>query len=183
VEREAQEGRRALAVERERLTKDAAERHSAAVEETRRLLADAEERVDAAERRAADATTQANRQRAEATAEAERVAVRARREAEQIVAAARQQAKQIQAHEHADVGRSVEATRAELAALQKRRDGIVAQLVSLHELVASFHSDDDHSDDDHSDDEPVDGGDEQTHVVASTRTDEETQVIPAARDS
>jgi chromosome segregation ATPase len=132
-----------LAVEKERLTKEAAQRHSTAIEETRRLLSEAEDRAGAAEQRAAEATTMANRQRSESAAEAERIVSRARREAEQLVTSARQQAAQIGAHGQADAQRALVSTRHELAALQKRRDSIVAQLASLRDLVATFRADED----------------------------------------
>ena len=49
ADREVQEARRTLAVEKERLSKEATERHTQAIDETKRMLTDAEERAKAAE--------------------------------------------------------------------------------------------------------------------------------------
>ncbi|HEX2175179.1 MAG TPA: hypothetical protein VHG70_04655, partial [Nocardioidaceae bacterium] len=90
-----------------------------------------------------EAAEQVARQREEASADAERMLSRARREAEQVVATARRQAEQITAHGKADAERSIESMRQQLESLQRRRDGIVAQLSALRDVVAGFASYDD----------------------------------------
>jgi len=138
ADREALEARRMLAVEKERLTKEAAERHSSATGETARLVDESEARARSAEERARQAIATATKHREQATSESEKALARSRREGEQIVTAARKQAEQIVANATADAGRQQAAARAELDLLQKRRDGIVAQLSQLRDLVASF---------------------------------------------
>ncbi|MDQ1614526.1 MAG: hypothetical protein QOJ60_465 [Actinomycetota bacterium] len=142
VEREATESRRQLAVDRERLTKEAVDRHGSAMAETHRLVAEAEMRAKAAEDRAADATATATKHREQAAAEADRSLSRSRHEAEQIVRAARSQAEQIVSNATANADRQTAAARAELEALEKRRDAIVAQLAQLRHVVTTFHGDD-----------------------------------------
>jgi hypothetical protein len=56
ADREVQEARRMLAVEKERLAREATDHHNTAVAETTRLVQEAEERAQAAELRAAEAT-------------------------------------------------------------------------------------------------------------------------------
>ena len=51
ADREVQEARRTLAVEKERLTREAAEHHSSATAETQKLVEEAEQRANAAEAR------------------------------------------------------------------------------------------------------------------------------------
>ncbi len=138
ADREVSEARRVLAVERERLTREAADAHTQAVEETQRLVRESEERAAAAEQRATEASAQARKQREDAAAESERTLARARREAEQVVAAARNQADHMSTQAQADLDRRTAAARAELDIVQRRRDGIVAQLASLRDLVAGF---------------------------------------------
>jgi len=66
------------------------------------------------------------------------VVVKARREAEQIVHAAETQAANSVAAGQADAERELVSIKAEVDRLQKRRDGIVAQLGALRDVVASF---------------------------------------------
>ncbi|MBA2457255.1 MAG: hypothetical protein H0V48_12085 [Nocardioidaceae bacterium] len=138
VERELSEARRQLAVEKERLAKEAADYHAAATGETKRLVVEAEQRANAAEERAATAMTQANKHREESRVESERLLSHSRREAEQIVAGAKKQAGQVAAQARADAERQTQNTRAQLDHLQRRRDGIVTQLAQLSEVVSSF---------------------------------------------
>ena len=86
ADREVQEARRTLAVEKERLAREATDHHTSAMTETQRLVEEAEQRASAAEERAREATKQATEHRAAAQSEAEALLLRARREAEQIVA-------------------------------------------------------------------------------------------------
>src|SRR3954454_5252591 len=79
--REVQEMHRALAVEKERLPREAAEHHSNAVAETAALLQESEERADIAEQRAREAINLSTSHRQQAAEEAERELSRARREA------------------------------------------------------------------------------------------------------
>ncbi len=143
ADREVTEARRILAVEKERLTKEAAEHHSAATAETARLLDEAQARAKAAEDRAREAMATATKHREQANTESEKVLTRSRREAEQIVVAARRQAEQIVNNATADAQRRNSSAHTEVDALRKQRDGIVAQLAQLRDLVATFSSGDD----------------------------------------
>jgi hypothetical protein len=131
-----------LAVEKERLTKEAAERHSTAVAETQQLVEESETRAAAAEDRAREAMSAATRHREQANTESERVLARSRREAEQMVVAARRQAEQIVANANSEAERAKSNAATELEALHRRRDGIVAQLAQLRDVVAGFANDD-----------------------------------------
>ena len=134
---------RTLAVEKERLTREAAENHDAATAETQRLVTEAEERANAAETRAREATEAAHAHRQQAEDEAEQLVSRARREAEQIVSAAKKQADALRNSGHADSERELQALRVEVDRLTRRRDSITAQLTALRDVVAGFGSDDD----------------------------------------
>jgi hypothetical protein len=138
ADRETAEARRILAVERERLTKEATDRHSTAAAETARLVEEAETRANAADERTREAIATATRHREQTMAASDESLTRARREAEQLVSAARKQAEQIVANAGSDADRQLAAARTQLSLLQKRRDGIVAQLSQLRDLVASF---------------------------------------------
>ncbi len=142
ADREVQEARRMLAVEKERLAREATDHHNTAVAETRKLVDEAEQRAAAAEQRAAEASRQAAENRAAAQTESEALLSRARREAEQIVASARTQADSITASGEADAQRQLAATRAELERVSKRKSAITAQLASLADLVAGFDEND-----------------------------------------
>ena len=80
VDREVQEAKRLLAVERERLAREATEHHTSAIAETKKLVEDAEARATAAEQRARDALTQAKEAQDQAAKESEASLSRARRE-------------------------------------------------------------------------------------------------------
>ena len=67
ADREVQEARRTLAVEKERLAREATDHHNTAVAETKRLVEEAEQRAAAAEDRATAATQQANANRSATT--------------------------------------------------------------------------------------------------------------------
>ena len=65
-----------------------------------------------------------------------------RREAEQIVSAAKKQAESLRNSGHADSERELQALRAEVNRLTRRRDSITAQLSALRDVVAGFGNDD-----------------------------------------
>jgi len=142
ADREVQEARRMLAVEKERLAREATDHHNSAVAETKRLVAEAEQRAHAAEERARIASQQITDQRAAAKTESESLLARAKREAEQLVSAARAQAETITSAGNAEAERELGIVKAEVARMVKRRDAITAQLASLSELVAGFGKDD-----------------------------------------
>ena len=85
ADREVQEARRALAVEKERLTREAAEHHTNAVAETQRWSSRPRSAPTPPSSGPARPSTSRRRQRQQAAEEAERLLTRARREAEQIV--------------------------------------------------------------------------------------------------
>jgi hypothetical protein len=136
-----QEAKRLLAVERERLAREASEHHSSAIAETKKLVEDAEARASAAEQRARDALGQAKEARDQSAKEAEAIVSRARREAEQILAAATTQAEAVRSSGDAERQREVALLKAEVDRLGKRRDAITAQLASLRDVVAGFGDD------------------------------------------
>ena len=132
-----------LAVEQERLAREATDHHTNATAETKRLVEEAEERAAAAEQRARDATPRPPSTGPRPRPRPSALLARARREAEQIVAAANTQAESITASGHAELERQVAALRSEVDRLIKRRDAITAQLASLRDVVAGFGDDDD----------------------------------------
>jgi vacuolar-type H+-ATPase subunit E/Vma4 len=81
-----------------------------------------------------------------AQAEADAVLAKARREAEQIVVSAKKEAESLRSQGHADAERELSAIKAEVERVSKRRDGIVAQLAALKDVVSSFGRDDDNHD-------------------------------------
>lgn len=141
ADREVQEARRMLAVEKERLTREATDHHTSAMNESRRLVEEAEGRAAAADERVRIGAEQIAQHRAEAKAESDALIARAKRDAEGILAAATAQAQSIGATATLDVERAVEAHKAELARLVKRRDAIHGQLAQLSELVSGFMAD------------------------------------------
>ena len=143
AERESMEARRALAVDKERLSKEAADSHSNAVAETSRLVQEAESRANGAESRAREAIATATKHREQASAESEKTLLRSRLEAEQIVTAARRQGEQIVRNAEADAERQRTSTQRDVELLQARRDGIVAQLGQLQDVLRSFAGADD----------------------------------------
>ena len=144
AEREVQEARRALAVEKERLTREAAENHDAAVAETKRLVDEAEERSDAAEQRAREATEARQRPPASRpTQEAEQLsAVRAARPSRSS-ARPRSRPTRCATAVTPTPSASSQALKAEVDRLTRRRDSITAQLSALRDVVAGFGDDDD----------------------------------------
>ncbi len=143
ADREVQEARRTLAVEKERLAREATDHHASAMGETRRLVEEAEQRRPPRRSGPTPATKQAGELRAATKKEADALISRARREAEQIVAAAKGQADTVRSLGRRRPRAEVERLSSEVARLAKRRDAITAQLSSLHEVIAGFGTDDD----------------------------------------
>ena len=116
--------------------------HSTVMAETQRLVADAEGRAAAAEDRAREATTAANLHSEQAHADADALMSKARREAEQLVSAAKKEADSLRSTGHADAEAELAAIKAEVERMSKRRDGIVAQLGALKDVVKGFGEED-----------------------------------------
>ena len=106
-------------MEKERLTREAAEHHDSASAETQRLVEEAEERATAAQQRAREATEAATAHREQAAQEAEQLVSRSRREAEQIVSAAKKQADALRNSGHADSERELQVLKAEVNRLTR----------------------------------------------------------------
>lgn len=146
AEREVQEARRALSLERERLAKEATAYHNTATQRTQRLVDDAETRAAAAERRAAEALETSTNQRQQAQADADGLLARAREEAEQVLESARARVAQMVAKAQYEAEEAHAVAEERIDHLRRRRDGILAQLAQLRDLVGSFSSDDDSDD-------------------------------------
>jgi hypothetical protein len=73
-----------------------------------------------------------------------------------MVAAAKKQVESLRSQGHADAERGLAAIRAEVERVTKRRDGIVAQLAALKDVVAGFGQDADEE----TDTAPGTGGDD-----------------------
>jgi hypothetical protein len=143
ADREVQEARRMLAVEKERLAREATDHHNSALAETRRLVEESEARANGADERARIVTAQIADQRAAAQKESEGLIARAKREAESLLTAAKAQAESIVTTGNAEAERALAALKGEVERMTKRRDAITAQLSSLSELVGTFGKDDD----------------------------------------
>ena len=141
ADREVQEARRTLAVEKERLAREAAEHHATATAETKRLVEEAEQRANAAEaagprgHRAGDQPPPAGADGGRAAAQPRPPRGRADRglratQADAITAAGKAEA-------GARAGRAQGRGRPDA----KRRDAIVAQLGSLRDVIAGFGDD------------------------------------------
>ena len=143
ADREVQEARRALAVDKERLTREAAEHHSNATGETQRLVEEAEAAGE--RRRGPRPRGDRHRERAASGRPPRRPSgslQHARREAEQIVSSAQTQGANFTAAGQAEAERQLAALKAEVDRYQKRRDSIVAQLGALRDVVSGFGDDD-----------------------------------------
>lgn len=143
ADREVTEARRIMAVERERLVREAAEHHATATAETQRLVAEAEARANAAEDRSREAINAANVHRDQTNTDTEALMAKARREAEQLVHSAKKEAESLRINGHAESERALAAIKAEVDRVSKRRDAIVAQLGALKDVVSGFAKDDD----------------------------------------
>ena len=136
-----QEARRTLAVEKERLAKEATDHHSSATAETKRLVEEAEERATAAEERAREAIAQATTARA-AGPEGGRVAADPRPPrggADRGVGA--HPGRLDHPAGNAEKERQLATLKSEVDRMSKRRDAITAQLASLRDVVAGFGED------------------------------------------
>ncbi|EGD41390.1 putative cellulose-binding protein [Nocardioidaceae bacterium Broad-1] len=138
ADREVQEARRMLAVERERLAREAADHHDQAMAETARIVAEGETRAADAEERARIAAQHVADQRAELAKESEGIISRARRDAEAILSKARAEADHLASTATVEAEKGLAIIKAEVDRLTKRRDAIAAQLSSLTDLVSGF---------------------------------------------
>jgi hypothetical protein len=141
ADREVTEARRVLAVEKERLAREASENHASAMEQTGKLVKDAETRAHAADERARDIMAQAAKARDAASAEAARLLENAKTEASQQVSSANAEAQKIRATATTDAERQTRSLRAEVEELQRKRDGIMAQMGQLRDIVSTFAPD------------------------------------------
>ncbi|MCX6397493.1 MAG: hypothetical protein NTV23_13490 [Propionibacteriales bacterium] len=146
ADREVTEARRIMAVERERLVREAAEHHATATTETQRLVAEAEARANAAEDRSREAINAANSHRDQTATDADALLSKARREAEQLVRSAKKEAESLRINGHAASEQALAEIKAEVVRVSKRRDAIVAQLGALKDVVSGFGKDDDADD-------------------------------------
>jgi cell division septum initiation protein DivIVA len=138
ADREVTEARRILAVEKERLAREASENHASATEQTGKLVKDAETRAKAADERARDIMAQAAKARDAASAEAARLLDNAKAEASQLVSGASAEAQHIRVSATTDAERQTRVLRAEVEELQRKRDGIMAQMGQLRDIVSTF---------------------------------------------
>ncbi len=143
ADREVAEARRTLAVEKERLAREASDHHNNSMAETNRLVQDAADRAEASELRAQEAMALATQTRQTAQHEAENLLGRARREAEQIVTAARAEAEAVTVSGNSEAKAELDDIRVEVERLGKRRDSITAQLSALRDVMGDFGKDDD----------------------------------------
>jgi hypothetical protein len=141
ADREVTEARRVLAVEKERLAREASENHASATEQTGKLVKDAETRAKAADDRARDIMAQAAKARDAASVDAARLLDNARTEAAQLVSSANAQAQKTRATATTDAERQTRVLRAEVEELQRKRDGIMAQMGQLRDIVSTFAPD------------------------------------------
>ena len=142
ADREVQEARRTLAVEKERLAREATDHHASATAETGRLVTEAEARATPPSSALVRRSPRRSPTVEQAHTESEATLSRARREAEQIVSLARSQADSVNTSAQADAERQLAVVRAEVDRMTKRRDAITAQLASLRDVVAGFAGDD-----------------------------------------
>ncbi|MFL6156089.1 MAG: hypothetical protein ACJ72D_08365, partial [Marmoricola sp.] len=103
-----------------------------------RMVTEAEARANAAEDRSREAINAANTHRDQTRTDAESLMAKARREAEQLVSSAKKEAESVRTSGHADSERELSLIRAEVDRVSKRRDGIVAQLGALRDVVKGF---------------------------------------------
>jgi len=141
ADREVTEARRVLAVEKERLAREASENHASAMEQTGKLVKDAETRASAADDRARDIMAQAAKARDAASADAAGLLDNARTESSQLVSGANAEAQKIRATATTEAERQTRSLRAEVEELQRKRDGIMAQMGQLRDIVSTFAPD------------------------------------------
>jgi len=104
-------------------------------------VAEAEARANAAEDRARETTAAATELRETSAREAESLLNKARREAEQLVGSAKKEADRLRTSGHAEAEAELATIKSEVDRLSKRRDGIVAQLAALKDVVSGFGGD------------------------------------------
>lgn len=138
ADREVTEARRVLAVEKERLAREAAENHTSAMEQTGKLVQDAETRAKAADERARDIMAQATKARDAASVDTTRLLENAKTEAAQILTGANAEAQKIRVEASAQAERQTRLLRSEVEELQRRREGIMAQMGQLRDIVSTF---------------------------------------------
>ncbi|AXT85551.1 hypothetical protein C6I20_10345 [Aeromicrobium sp. A1-2] len=138
ADREVTEARRVLAVEKERLAREASENHASATEQTGKMVKDSEARAKSADDRARDIMAQAAKARDAASAEAARLLDNAKGEASQLVTSAQAQAQHIHVTATTDAERQTRVLRAEVDDLQRKREGIMAQMGQLRDIVSTF---------------------------------------------
>jgi len=138
ADREVTEARRVLAVEKERLAREANDAHGAAVAQTGQLVADAEARAAAADDRAREAIAQATSARESASADAARMLEDAETHAKSILAQVKAEADLHRATAAKDLEHQTRSLRTELADLQERRAAILAQLGQIRDIVGGF---------------------------------------------
>jgi cell division septum initiation protein DivIVA len=138
ADREVTEARRVLAVEKERLAREANDFHTAAAEQTSKLVADAEARAAAADDRAREAMAQAASARESASTDAARMIEEAETHAKSILAQVRAEADLHRTTAAKDLERQTRSLRTELADLQERRAAILAQLGQIRDIVGGF---------------------------------------------
>ncbi|MEJ7635139.1 hypothetical protein [Aeromicrobium sp.] len=138
ADREVTEARRVLAVEKERLAREASENHASATDQTGKLVKDAETRAKAADDRARDIMAQAVKARDAANADAARLLDNAKTEATQLVSGASAEAQHIRVSATTDAERQTRVLRAEVEELQRKREGIMAQMGQLRDIVSTF---------------------------------------------
>ena len=138
ADREVTEARRVLAVEKERLAREAFDNHTSATEQTSKLVADAESRAAAADERARSIMTQATKAREVAAAEAARLLEGAKAEASTLVSGAGAEAQHIRVSATTDVERQTRVLRSEVEELERKREGIMLQMGQLRDIVSTF---------------------------------------------
>lgn len=138
ADREVTEARRVLAVEKERLAREANDAHAAAVEKTSQLIADAEARATAADDRAREAINQATAARESSSADSARMIEDAEAHAKSILAQVKAEAELHRTTAAKDLERQTRSLRTELADLQERRAAILAQLGQIRDIVGGF---------------------------------------------
>ncbi|MET0766968.1 MAG: hypothetical protein ABWY50_04930, partial [Aeromicrobium sp.] len=180
ADREVTEARRVLAVEKERLAREASENHTSAMEQTGKLVQDAETRAKAAEERARDIMAQAAKARDAASADTTRLLENAKTEAAQLISSAGAEAQKIRTTATTDSDRQTRVLRAEVEELQRRRDGIMAQMGQLRDIVSSFAPDAAAADKTAADDKAEDKDDQAT--VEPSPAEEEPAVDESADD-
>jgi hypothetical protein len=139
ADREVTEARRVLAVEKERLAREANEYHNVAVEKTAKLVSDTEARAAAADELAASALAAAKSARDNAGREATRIIEGAEGRAAAILAEAQAEAERARGAGIQEAGHRARALADEIASLERRRTSVLDQLARLRDIAALAH--------------------------------------------